>query len=89
MGKPIEIKLVIRQGCHLCVAAESDLARVIARFAAEYPDREYTVEVVDINDYQDLQRFSEEVPVLLIDSKQVSFWRIDETRAFEKLSELA
>ncbi len=89
MAKPIEIKLVIRQGCHLCVAAESDLARVIARFAAEYPDREYTVEVVDINDYQDLQRFSEEVPVLLIDSKQVSFWRIDETRAFEKLSELA
>ena len=89
MAKPIEIKLVIRQGCHLCVAAESDLARVIARFAAEYPDREYTVEVVDINDYVDLQRFSEEVPVLLIDSKQVSFWRIDETRAFEKLSELA
>lgn len=89
MAKPIEIKLVIRQGCHLCVAAESDLARVIARFAAEYPDREFSVEVVDINDYQDLQRFSEEVPVLLIDSKQVSFWRIDETRAFEKLSELA
>lgn len=89
MAKPIEIKLVIRQGCHLCVAAESDLARVIARFAAEHPDREYTVEVVDINDYVDLQRFSEEVPVLLIDSKQVSFWRIDETRAFEKLSELA
>ncbi|MFY0670542.1 MAG: glutaredoxin family protein [Aquiluna sp.] len=89
MAKPIEIKLVIRQGCHLCVAAESDLARVIARFAAEYPDREFSVEVVDISDYEDLQRFSEEVPVLLIDSKQVSFWRIDETRAFEKLSELA
>ena len=89
MAKPIEIKLVIRQGCHLCVAAESDLARVIARFAAEYPDREFSVEVVDISDYEDLQRFSEEVPVLLIDSKQVSFWRIDETRAFEKPSELA
>lgn len=89
MAEPIEIKLVIRQGCHLCVAAESDLARVIARFAAEFPDREYTVEVIDINDYDDLQRFSEEVPVLLINSKQVSFWRIDEKRAFEKLSELA
>ena len=88
MAEPIEIKLVIRQGCHLCVAAESDLARVIARFAAEYPDREYTVEVIDINDYADLQRFSEEVPVLLINSKQFSFWRIDEKRAFEKLSEL-
>ena len=89
MAEPIEIKLVIRQGCHLCVAAESDLARVIARFAADFPDREYTVEVIDINDYDDLQRFSEEVPVLLINSKQVSFWRIDEKRAFEKLSELA
>ena len=89
MAEPIEIKLVIRQGCHLCVAAESDLARVIARFAADFPDREYTVEVIDINDYDELQRFSEEVPVLLINSKQVSFWRIDEKRAFEKLSELA
>ncbi|MEL0135730.1 MAG: glutaredoxin family protein [Aquiluna sp.] len=89
MAEPIEIKLVIRQGCHLCVAAESDLARVIARFAAEYPDREYTVEVIDINAYDDLQRFSEEVPVLLINSKQISFWRIDEKRAFDKLSEFA
>lgn len=89
MAEPIEIKLVIRQGCHLCVAAESDLARVISRFAAEFPDREYTVEVIDINDYDDLQRFSEEVPVLLINSKQVSFWRIDEERAFEHLRELS
>jgi len=65
------------------------LARVIARFAAEYPEREYTVELVDIADYDELQRFSEEVPVLLINKKQVSFWRIDEKRAFEILSELA
>ena len=65
------------------------MARVIARFAAEYPEREYTVELVDIADYDELQRFSEEVPVLLINKKQVSFWRIDEKRAFEILSELA
>ena len=64
------------------------MARVIARFAAEYPEREYTVELVDIADYDELQRFSEEVPVLLINKKQVSFWRIDEKRAFEILSEL-
>ena len=65
------------------------MARVIARFAAEYPEREYTVELVDIADYDELQRFSEEVPVLLINKKQVSFWRIDEKRAFQILSELA
>lgn len=89
MAEPIQIQLVIRQGCHLCVAAESDLARVIARFTAENPDREYTVELLDISEDDELQRFSEEVPVLLINSKQVSFWRIDEKRALEKLSELA
>ena len=89
MAEPIQIQLVIRQGCHLCVAAESDLARVIARFTAENPDREYTVELLDISENDELQRFSEEVPVLLINSKQVSFWRIDEKRALEKLSELA
>jgi hypothetical protein len=46
-------------------------------------------ELFDISEYDELQRFSEEVPVLLINKKQVSFWRIDEKRAFEHLSELA
>jgi hypothetical protein len=90
MKEPIEIQLVIRQGCHLCVAAESDLARVIARFAAEYPEREYTVELVDMADYEEsaaLQRGSASFAHQR--TSKISFWRIDEQRAFEKLSELA
>jgi hypothetical protein len=36
----------------------------------------------------DFQRFSEEVPVLLVNDKQVSFWRIDEDRVLEHLRAL-
>jgi len=89
MGVPIQLTLVVRQGCHLCDAAETDLARVLARFSIEYPEVPFHVAVVDINDQVDYHRFTDEVPVLLINGKQVSFWRIDEQRVFEQLKALA
>ena len=81
----IQIDLIVRNGCHLCVAAQDDLGRVVARFAAEHPDTEYTVRVMDISDQIDFQRFTDEVPVLLINGKQEAFWRIDEDAVYKKL----
>lgn len=89
MAVQILLTLVVRSGCHLCDAAQSDLARVIGRFNFEYPDVDYRVEVVDISDQEEYQRFSDEVPVLLINGKQVSFWRIDEDRVFQQMERLA
>lgn len=70
------------------MAAEADLARVLARFSAEYPEIEYHVRVTDISDQVDYQRFSDEVPVLLLNDRQISFWRINEDRVFEQLKAL-
>ena len=89
MSERIQITMIVRTGCHLCVAAESALARVIGRFNAEHPDQPYNVTLTDISDQVDYQRFTDELPVLLINGEQVSFWKIDENRVFDRLQSLA
>lgn len=88
MVSKIQIDLIVREGCHLCAYAQDDLGRVVARFASMYPDVEYTVRVMDISDQVDFQRFSDEVPVLLINGKQEAFWRINEEQVFKTLVSL-
>lgn len=85
----IEITLIGRNGCHLCEVAQGDLAQVIARFAHEYPNVEYSIDDVDIDSNPQYSHLTDEVPVLLINGQQVSFWRIDQDRVFAKLEELA
>lgn len=85
----IEITLIGRNGCHLCEVAQGDLAQVIARFANEYPSVEYSIEDLDIDQNPKFAHVTDEVPVLLINGQQVSFWRIDQERVFAKLQELA
>ena len=88
MSEPIQLTMVVRQGCHLCEVAENDLARVIGRFSAEYPDSGFEVELVELDSKPEFEKYTDEIPVLLINGKQVAFWRIDEDRVFEQLRKL-
>jgi hypothetical protein len=89
MATKADLRLITRKGCHLCEAAEADLARVIAAFTALNPDKPYTVEVLDVDSDQELlDRFSEEVPVLLLNDEQVAFFRIDVERVIARLGSL-
>ncbi len=88
MPEPIQLTMVVRQGCHLCEVAENDLARVLGRFSAEYPESGFEVELVEIDARPDLEKYTDDIPVLLINGKQVAFWRIDEDRVFEQLRKL-
>jgi hypothetical protein len=81
--------LIVRQGCHLCEVAENDLARALGRFSAEYPDIGFGVELVEIDSKPEFEKYTDDIPVLLINDKQVAFWRIDEDRVFEQLRKLA
>ena len=84
-----ELTLITRQGCHLCEEASNDLARVIARFTELHPDKQYSVEVIDVDSDPELSsRYSEEVPVLLLNGKQISFFRIDIDRVLAQLENL-
>ena len=88
MPEQIHLTLIVRQGCHLCEVAESDLARVLGRFSAEYPDTGFGVELVEIDSNSQFEKYTDDIPVLLINDKQVAFWRIDEDRVFEQLRKL-
>ncbi len=84
-----ELTLITRQGCHLCEEASNDLARLLARFTELHPDKPYTVDVVDVDSDPVLRdKYSEEVPVLLLNGEQVSFFRIDVERVLAKLATL-
>jgi glutaredoxin len=81
----IEITLIGRSGCHLCELAQNDLAQVIARFAAEHPAVEYTIDDVEIDQHPEYEKYADEIPVLLINGSQHSFWRIDPERTYAAL----
>ena len=75
--------MISRSGCHLCDVAEDALARVIGRFGVDHPAVSYEVERLDVDQDQELlTKYSDEVPVLLLNGRQLAFWKIDEERVF-------
>lgn len=60
------VRLLMRDGCHLCEEAEADLARVMA----DFPEAE--LELVDIESDDDLhRRHLERIPVVEVDGREV------------------
>lgn len=69
---PTSITFVTRAGCTLCAEAEP----VVVRAAA---DAGLPLEVRDVDaDPADRQRWSDKVPVVLLDGHEHAFWRIPE-----------
>lgn len=65
------VTVYVRAGCHLC----DDAAAVVRRVVGDGHV------VVDVDDDPALvRRYGEEVPVVLVDGRQVGYWRIDERR---------
>ena len=72
--KPASVVFLTRTGCSLCETAEP----VVVRTAAEAG---VPLEVRDVDaDPGDLDKWSDMVPVVLLDGEQHAFWRIDERR---------
>ena len=68
------VTLVGRAGCHLCDAAREGVVAVCADLGEQW-------EELDVDADPDwLRRWSEEVPVTLVDGRQHDFWRVDEAR---------
>ena len=75
-----ELLLLTRPGCHLCQAAREVLDRVSADLGVPWQERSIA------DDPELLERFAEEIPVLMIDGVQRDFWQIDESRLRRLLS---
>lgn len=73
MSEP-RVRILTRQGCHLCDEAREVVARVCADLGERF-------EEVDIDTDPDLvRRFTDEVPVTFVDGAQHDFWRVSEQR---------
>jgi len=73
-GRPHRVTLLTRPGCHLCEDARAVIARVTADLAVGWDERDITASP------DDLARYSDMVPVTLVDGVQHDFWRVSEER---------
>ena len=78
------VTLLGKPGCHLCDDARDVIARVVDGLGA---DAAVTVDEKSILDDDALsQQYWEQIPVVLIDGEQHTFWRVDERRLAEALT---
>lgn len=92
MSTTIDLTLIGKSGCHLCDEARVTVNAVIGAFRAEYTGvaRHIQVNLVEHDILVDealWERYSEEVPVLLINGKIHNYWRIDPVRLRGALEE--
>jgi hypothetical protein len=73
-GKAARVRLVGREGCHLCDAAREVIARVCADLGESYD------EVSVDEDDELLAAYADEIPVTFVDGRRHDFWRVDEAR---------
>ena len=68
------VTLITRVDCHLCETAEALLRRLAAELGFGYAE-------VDVDSSAELrERFSDRVPVVVIDGKEHGYWRVEEQR---------
>lgn len=84
MSTEIQLTLIGKPGCHLCDDAQAVIDGVLSEF-----DTEISVDKKNILDDDALfARYSEEIPVLLINGKVHNYWRIDPDRLRAELQKL-
>ncbi|GGY08828.1 thioredoxin family protein [Streptomyces minutiscleroticus] len=68
------VTLVRKPGCHLCDDAQEVVARVCDDLGVPWEQRDIT------QDEELHRRYWEQIPVVLVDGAQHTFWRVDEAR---------
>lgn len=86
---PIAVTLVSKPGCHLCDEARDVVARVLAEVALEASTPVIHFEERSIfDDAELLDRFAEEIPVVLINGRVHNIYRVDPVRLRAALLEV-
>ena len=82
----VALTLIGKPGCHLCDDAREVIRSVIDRLPADAP----AVTVSEENILEDAvlhDRYAEEIPVVLVDGKVHTYWRVDPDRLRNALLE--
>lgn len=82
----IQLTLIGKPGCHLCDDAREAIDAVLLEFRKANPGVEVLVEEQNILLDEALSlKYSEEIPVILIDGNMHNYWRVDEERLMRAL----
>jgi glutaredoxin len=82
----IQLTLISKPGCHLCDEAREAIDGVLFEFRQANAAAQVNLEELNILEDEALAlKYSEEIPVLLIDGKMHNYWRIDEERLMRAL----
>ena len=74
------VTLIRKPGCHLCDDAQVVVGKVCADLGVSWEQK-------DITQDEELHReYWEQIPVVLIDGAQHTFWRVDEERLRKALT---
>jgi len=92
MTTTIDLTLIGKSGCHLCDEARVTINAVVGAFRAEYTGvaRHIQVNLVEhdiLVDEELWNKYSEQIPVLLLNGKIHNYWRIDPVRLRGALEE--
>ncbi|MFG3125814.1 glutaredoxin family protein [Streptomyces sp. NPDC048201] len=68
------VTLIRKPGCHLCDDAQVVIEKVCGELGVPWEGRDIT-EDRELHD-----RYWEQIPVVLVDGEQHTFWRVDEGR---------
>ncbi|GAB3614554.1 glutaredoxin family protein [Humibacter ginsengisoli] len=81
----IQLTLIGKPGCHLC----DDAREAIRDVTQALPDASHIVlEERNILEEPELfDRYADEIPVVLIDGRQHTYWRVDKERLTAALTE--
>lgn len=81
MTGAVTLTLIGKPGCHLCDDARDVVTTVIAELAGEASAPSITVQELSIlDDAELLEKYVEEIPVLLVNGRVHNIWRVDATR---------
>lgn len=76
------LTLLGKPGCHLCDDARTAVEEVLAEFpAVAFEERSI------LDDRELLDRYAEEIPVVLVDDAVHTVWRVDRDRLRRRLAE--
>ena len=84
MTTEIQLTLIGKPGCHLCDDAEVVIQEVLSEFEGSVALAKENI----LEDDELFARYSEEIPVLLINGQVHNYWRIDPVRFREALEKL-
>ena len=71
----VAVTLVSKPGCHLC----DDARAIVQTVLADHPEVSFE-ELSILDDEKLLDQYVEEIPVVLIDDRVHTIWRVDEAR---------